>query len=197
MLGRNLGNALKQPMIDDGNPSSVIFNLTVEVKDVDFPSVSSSHSIIFVGNVGIPIKGTNMRLFTRTRYKEEEGIGVKIKGITQPLEVEQRPLFARLGCTEGQFSKMLEASMTLLKPSRKEDDWNTSPSTYDNMHCRERAKESSCSHDHTRDRKEMYNQSWIVMFILITTIFLIMNENHGIKELVVFVDYITVCLLTA
>jgi len=36
----------------------------------------------------------------------------------------------------------------------------------------------------------------ILIFILITKFLLIMNENHGIKELVVFVDCITVCFLS-
>lgn len=36
----------------------------------------------------------------------------------------------------------------------------------------------------------------ILMFILITTILLIMNENHGIEELAVFTDCITMCLLS-
>lgn len=69
-------------MTNDENPSSVLSNLTMEVKDVDFPSFSSSHSIIFVGNVKIPITRTNMRLLTTMRYKEEEGLGVNNQGIT-------------------------------------------------------------------------------------------------------------------
>lgn len=37
----------------------------------------------------------------------------------------------------------------------------------------------------------------ILMFILITTILLIMDVDHGIEELAVFVDCITICLLSA
>lgn len=37
----------------------------------------------------------------------------------------------------------------------------------------------------------------ILMFILIKTILLIMNKNRDIKELAVFVDCITMCLLSA
>lgn len=36
----------------------------------------------------------------------------------------------------------------------------------------------------------------ILMLILITTILLIMNENHGIEELAVFADCISMCLLS-
>jgi len=43
----------------------------VEVKDVDFPSASSSHSMISVGNVEIPITGTNMKLLTRMGYRRK------------------------------------------------------------------------------------------------------------------------------
>jgi len=136
-------------MTDDESPSLVLSKSTMEVKYVNFSSVSSSPSIIYVGNVEIPIMWTNKRLLTKMRYKEEEGLGVNGQGITQPLEVEKRPRFARLGCTKGKCSKMSEASMTLLKLSRKEDDGNTSPSTYGSMNCRERAKENSRSHDHT------------------------------------------------
>lgn len=83
--------ACEPPMIDDEKTSSILSNSTVEEKHVDFPSVSSSHSILSIGNAEIPITGTNMRLLTRTRYKEEEALGVKIKGITLPLEVEIKP----------------------------------------------------------------------------------------------------------
>ena len=75
------------PTTNDEKPSSVLSNSTMEVKDVDFPSVSSSHSIIYVGNVEIPITGTNLRLLTWMRYKEEEELGVNNQGITQPFEV--------------------------------------------------------------------------------------------------------------
>lgn len=37
----------------------------------------------------------------------------------------------------------------------------------------------------------------IPMLILITIVLLIMNEDHGIKELAVFMDCITMCLLSA
>lgn len=106
-------------MTDDENPSSVLSKSTVEVKDVDFYSVSSLRDIISVGTVEIPVTRKNMRLLTEMRYTEEEGLGVNDQGITQPLEVEERSRFAKLGCTEGQCSKMSEASMTLLKPLRK------------------------------------------------------------------------------
>lgn len=93
--------ASEQSMTDDEKPSTDFSKLTVEAQDVEIPSVSSPHNLNSVRNVEIPISGTNMRLLTKTRYKEEE-LGVKIQGITQSLEVEQRPQFERLGCIEGQ-----------------------------------------------------------------------------------------------
>lgn len=54
----------KPPMEDDEKPSLVCSKLTVEVKYVDFSSVPSSHSIISVGTMEVPIIGTNMRLLT-------------------------------------------------------------------------------------------------------------------------------------
>ena len=65
----------------------------------------------------IPITGTSMRLLTKMRYKG--GLGVNVQGITRPLEVEKKPRFVSLMYTEGKFSKVLEASMTLLNPLRK------------------------------------------------------------------------------
>jgi len=108
--------------------------------------------------VEIPIIGTNMRLPTNMMYNEE-GLGVNIQHITQPFEVLQSPQFASLGYTKGEWSRVSDASEILLRPSRKENYGNTSPSSHGSMHCRERAKESSCSHEHTRDQKERYNQS--------------------------------------
>ena len=43
--------------------------------------------MISIGDVEIPITGTNIRLLTRMRYKEEEELDVNNQGITQPLEV--------------------------------------------------------------------------------------------------------------
>lgn len=54
---------------------------------------------------------------------------------------------------------MLEASTTLFKPPRKEDDGNTSPSTYGGMRCRESAEAISRSHDHNIDQQERCNQT--------------------------------------
>jgi len=145
------------PTTNDEQPLSVLSKSTKEVKDVDFLSVSSSHSMILVGDLEIPIIGTNMRLLTRMRHKEEEELGVNNQGITQPLEVVQRPEFTSLGYTEGECSKVTGASKTSFKSSRKEYDGNTSPSSHDIAHCRERAEASSHRHTYTRDDKERYN----------------------------------------
>ena len=149
----------KPPTTDDEQPSSVLSKSTKEVKDVDFLLVSSSHSMISIGDLEIPITGTNMRLLTRMRHKEEEELGVNNQGITQPLEVVQRPQFVGLGYTEGECSKVSGTSETLLKSSRKEDDGNAYPSSHGSAHSRERAEASSHRHTYTRDDKERYNHS--------------------------------------
>jgi len=43
--------------------------------------------MIFVGDLEIPITGTNMRLLTRTRHEEEKKHGVNNQGINQLLKV--------------------------------------------------------------------------------------------------------------
>ena len=55
---------------DDEKPSSILSKWTKEVKYVDFLSVSSSHSMISVGDLEIPSTRTNMRNLTRTRHEE-------------------------------------------------------------------------------------------------------------------------------
>jgi len=75
------------PTIDVEKPSLILSKSKEEVKDVDFLSVLSSHSMIYVGDLEIPITGTNMRLLTRMRHEEKEELGVNNQGITQPLEV--------------------------------------------------------------------------------------------------------------
>lgn len=45
--------------------------------------------------------------------------------------------------------------------------------------------------------KKGINSLGILLFILITTVLLIMNGNHGVEELSVFVDCITMYLLCA
>ena len=143
-LKRNKG--LKQP-------SSPIFASTSEVNNVDVSSVSSSHAIISVENVEIPITGTGMRLLTKMGYRGGV-LGIHGQGITQPLEVVQRPRYACLGYTKGECSNMSGASTTLMKPSRKKDDGETSPSSCDNAYCKERAEASSHCH-HDLDRKSV------------------------------------------
>lgn len=73
-------------MMDDEKPSLVLSKLKEKV-DVDFLSISSSHSMMSVGDLDIPITGTNMRLLTRMRHEEKEELGSNNQGITQPLEV--------------------------------------------------------------------------------------------------------------
>ena len=59
------------PTTYDEKPSSDLSKSKEEVKDVDLLSISSSHSMMSVGYLEIPITGTNMRLLTRTRHEEK------------------------------------------------------------------------------------------------------------------------------
>lgn len=149
----------KPPTIDEEKASSFLSKSKEEVKDVDFLSVSSSHSVISVGDLEMPIIGTNMRLLTRMRHKEEKELGINNQGITQPLEVVQRPQFVGLRYTKGECSKVPDSFETLSKSSRKENDGNTSPSSHGSGHHRERVEASSHHQTYTKDGKEMYNHS--------------------------------------
>ena len=71
-VGEFAKTASKPPTTDDERPSSILSKSTEEVKYVDFLSVSSSHSMISVGDVEIPITGTNMRLLTRMRHEKKK-----------------------------------------------------------------------------------------------------------------------------
>ena len=82
-----------------------------------------------------------MRLLNKLGYKGG-GLGVNGQGMTQPLEVVQRPRFIGLGYTEGEFSKVSEACNTFSEPSRKEDDGDTSKSSDYNAHRKGRARAS-------------------------------------------------------
>ena len=78
--------------------SSSILQSTPKVNSVEFASVSS-HDIISVGSVEIPITGTGIRLLTKMGYRGG-GLGICGQGITQPLQVMQRPRYAILGYSE-------------------------------------------------------------------------------------------------
>jgi len=97
----------------------------IEVKYVDFLSVSSSHNMMSVGDLEIPIRRTNMRLLTRMRHEEGKEIGVNNQGITQPLEVVHRPQFVRLRYTKGECSKVSDSFEASSKSLMKENDGNT------------------------------------------------------------------------
>ena len=122
--------------LEEVKPYSHVSKSTTKVNSVDLSSVSSSPNIISVGSVEIQITGTSMRLLTKMGYKGG-GLGINGQGMIQPLEVMQRPRLEGLGYNEGQYSKVSEAPMTLMKPSRKKNDGNTSPSSYDNTLQRE------------------------------------------------------------
>ena len=139
-------------------PSSPISESIVEVHNVDCSSVSFSHEAISFGSLEVPISGTGMRLLTKMGYKGG-GLCVNGQGITQPMEVVQRPRFVGLGYTKRECSKVAEDSKTLSKTSRKNDDGNTSQSSHDSAHCRGRAKASSHCQGCTKDSIERYKKS--------------------------------------
>jgi len=107
-----------------------------------------------VGDLEIPITGTNMRLLTRMRHEEKEELGVNNQGITQPLEFVHEHRFGGSRYTKGECSKVLVLSEI---SSRKENDGKTSPSSHGSFHCKERAEASSHSHADVRNNKGMYN----------------------------------------
>ena len=103
------------PKKDDEKPSSIISKLKEEVKDVDFISVSSSHSMTSIGDVEIQMTGTNMRLLTRMSYKEEEELGVNNQGINKPLEVVHKHQFASSRYIEGECLKVAICFQDIVK----------------------------------------------------------------------------------
>jgi len=145
------------PTTNDEQPSSVLSKSTEEVKDFDFLSISSSHGMMSVGDLEIPIIGTNMRLLTRTRHKKEEKLGINNQYLTQPLEIVQRPQFTGSRYTKGECSKVSDSSETSLKSSSKENDGKTSPSSHVSSHCKERIDASSHRHNDIRDNKGRNN----------------------------------------
>ena len=85
---RDTGEALEELKRNKGlkQPSSLVSASTFEVNNVDVSSISSSHAIIYVGNVEIPIRGTGMRLLTKMGYKGG-GLGINGQGMIQSLKV--------------------------------------------------------------------------------------------------------------
>jgi hypothetical protein len=93
--------------MEDKEPSIVDAQTQTEVYDVSSCSMFSQYET----NVG-------MKLLTKMGYKGG-GLGIHGQGITQPLEVVQRPRFAGLGYGKeenGEFSKVVEAK-TISSPS--------------------------------------------------------------------------------
>src|SRR5699024_9671062 len=60
------------PTTNDGQPpSSVLSKSKEKVKHVDFHLISSTDGMISVGDLEIPITGTNMRLLTKTSTRRK------------------------------------------------------------------------------------------------------------------------------
>lgn len=153
-VGQCTETAGEPPTMDNEKPSSELSKSKEKVKDVDFLSISSSHSMTSIGDLEIPITGRNMRLLTRMRHEEKEELGVNNHGITPPLEVVHEHPFAGSRYTKGECSKVLDSSDTL---SRKENDGKTFPSSHGSFHCRERAEASSHRHTDIKNSKVRYN----------------------------------------
>ena len=68
--------------------------------------------MISIGDLEIPITGTNMRLLTRMRHEEKEELGVNNQGITPPLVVVHKHRFAGSRYTKGECSKVAKSSET-------------------------------------------------------------------------------------
>lgn len=186
-VGKEVGECAKidskPPLIDDEKPSSVLSKLTEEVKDVDFLSVSYSDSMISVGDLEIPITGTNMRLLTRMRYKEEKELGVNNHGITQPFEVVERPQFIGLGYTEGECSKL-----QILPRHRQNRRGKRMMGTYPHHPmevpiARKELRQSLIAIMTLETKRKGITSHDIRMFILIIIMLLIMNVKHGIKNM--------------
>jgi hypothetical protein len=89
--------------MEDKEPSTMDAQTQTEVYDVSSCSMFSQYET----NVG-------MKLLTKMGYKGG-GLGIHGQGITQPLEVVQRPRFAGLGYGQeeiGECSKFVEARAT-------------------------------------------------------------------------------------
>jgi flagellar biosynthesis/type III secretory pathway chaperone len=82
--------------MEDKEPSTVDAQTQTEVCDVSSCSMFSQYET----NVG-------MKLLTKMGYKGG-GLGINGQGVTQPLEVVQRPPFAGLGYGRGRYWRMLK-----------------------------------------------------------------------------------------
>ena len=137
--------------------SSSVSQSTPKVNSVDFSSVSS-HDVISVGSVEIPITGTGMRLLTKMGYRGG-GLGIRGQGITEPLEVVQRPRYAGLGYIDEGCSKDIKGKQIMMNSPRKRNDRDTSPSFHGSARCSEGTEASSHHHDGTRDHPRRYTKS--------------------------------------
>jgi len=90
------------PTADHEKPSLDLPKSKEKVKDVDFLLVSSSHSMMSVGDLEIPITRTNMRLLTRMKHREREELGVNHQGITQPSKVVHEHQFVGSRYSKGE-----------------------------------------------------------------------------------------------
>jgi len=85
-VGECADTVSEQPTSDDEEPSSDLSKSKEEIEYVDFLLVSSSHSMMSIADLEIPITGTNMTPLTKMRHEEKE-LGANNEDITEPLEV--------------------------------------------------------------------------------------------------------------
>ncbi|XP_059067756.1 uncharacterized protein LOC131858518 [Cryptomeria japonica] len=89
-------------------------SLSKKYEDADsMKAPHSSHSLPFsLGHSQKKSLSVGLRLLTKMGYKGK-GIGIHGHGMVEPVKVEARPRYARLGYGEGEYSKALDAKNSL------------------------------------------------------------------------------------
>ena len=123
------------------------------------------------------------------RCKEEKELGVNNQGITQPLEVVQRPQFVGSRYTKGECSKVSDSSKTSSKSSRKENDGNNPHHPIEVSMARKELRQALIAILALDTERKGIISFNIQMFISMIIMFLMMSVKYGIEKHVPFVDY--------
>jgi hypothetical protein len=116
--------------------------------------------------------GIGKNILTNMGYKGG-GLGINGQGITQPLEVVERPRFSRLGYVEGECSKVVEddkSSSKEFKPFQQKDDTSLSGSDTSSKESQKNSSKSPQSykkHDYSKssfDYKKYDHQIFWTMY---------------------------------